>query len=771
MDVLHHLQSHPLFATFTPEALAEAARLGTAVTYQPGDVCIRRGEAGEIFGVLLTGRLEAVAERGTPAQARLGYIEAGECFGEMSMLTGNPTFADVVAAAPSEAVVFLQEAVSPLVAMNPEAVRFLTRLIARRLAPRRDAPRVATRGASRYSLGATGPMRLLAVSCRQADVRYAYFDTSSETALAWGAVTGLGDRKAVHLHRGPKGERQDAVVPTTHGAALAAAMAALTDSGDGLLGSPADLSAIGHCVRHGGAAFNGPAVVDDDVLAEIRRLADLAPLDNPYNAAGIEACRRIAPGVPQVAVFDTAFHQTMPQAASRYALPADLTDDGQLRRFGCHGISHEGAGRAAAAHLGAGFDALRIITCHLGLGASLTAIDHGRSVDTTMGFTPLEGLVMATRAGDIDPGLLLYLVRRGQAAPDDLYRRLFTESGLLGLSGISGDLVTLTEAADRGDGRALLAVQVFCHRARKYLSAYIGLLNGVDVIVFTGGIGENSPGTRARICQGLDWMGINLDESLNRSARVGRGETAEISARHSRARVLVAGSDEERTIARHAVRALAHLRVTEVMRRKPRPIPIGVSAHHVHLTQPHVEALFGPGRTLTWHADLTQPGQWACKEQVNLVGPKGRIDRVRVLGPVRPQSQVEIARTEEFKLGIDAPVRLSGDLDGTPGILLEGPAGQVRLACGVICAMRHIHMSPEDALEFAVRDRDVVRIRVSGERSLIFGDVVVRVDSQFRLDMHIDTDEANAAELGAGAVGFIDSIQQRTPTHVAAVAR
>ena len=197
------------------------------------------------------------------------------------------------------------------------------------------------------------------------------------------------------------------------------------------------------------------------------------------------------------------------------------------------------------------------------------------------------------------------------------------------------------------------------------------------------------------------------------------------------------------------------------MRRKAQPIPIGVSAHHVHLTPEHVERLFGPGRTLTWHSDLTQPGQFACKEQVNLIGPRDRIDRVRVLGPVRPESQVEISRTEEYKLGIDAPIRLSGDLAGTPGIVLEGPAGQIRLDHGVICAQRHIHMSPAEAMEFAVRDRDVVRIRVDGDRELIFGDVVVRVRPDFRLDMHIDTDEANAAEIGKGAVGYLDSIQQR----------
>jgi len=760
MDILGQLQSHPLFAAFTPEALAEAVRLGSAVTYEQGDFAIHRDEAGEVFGVLVSGRLEAVGTRGA-VQEHLGYIEPGECFGEMSMLTGSATSADVVATVRSEAVVFLQEAVSPILAMNPEATRFLARLIARRLSTKSEESRPGRQPAGRYALGAVQPMRLLAVSCRQDDVRYAYFDTTSETALAWGRLSGIGGPRAVGFHRGPKGEKRLALEGATHETALGTAMAMLTDSGAGLIRSGTDLSAVGHCVRHGGARFNGPAIIDAETKAEIRLLSDLAPLDNPYNLLGIEACERLAPGVPQVAVFDTAFHLTMPQAACRYALPADLTEGGNLRRFGFHGISHEGAARAAAAHLGASFDGLRLVTCHLGAGASMTAIDHGRSVDNTMGFTPLEGLVMATRPGDVDPGLVLHLVRRRGVPADELYRRLFTESGLLGLSGLSSDVLALTEAADRGDAAALLAVQVFCHRSRKYLSAYVGLLGGVDAIVFTGGVGENSPGTRARICQGLDWMGIVLDETLNRSVRAGPGQVFEISARQSRARVLVVGSNEERTIARHTVRALSHARVTQVMRTKQRPIPIGISSHHVHLTQEHVEILFGPRHTLTWYADLTQPGQYACQEQVSVIGPKGRTDRVRVLGPVRPESQVEIARTEEFKLGVDAPVRLSSDLDGTPGITLEGPCGQVRLERGVICARRHIHMSPEDALEFAVRDRDAVRIRVPGERSLIFGDVVVRVDPSFRLDMHIDTDEANAAELSPGAVGYLDSIQER----------
>jgi acetate kinase len=761
MDLLRQLQSHPLFATFAPEALAEVVRLGTVTPYEAGEVCLHHDEAGEVFGVLISGRLEAVRDFGMPAAARLGYIEPGECFGEMSMLTGNPTNADVVAAEKSEAVVFFQEAISPLLATNADSVKFLARLIAKRLSPKPEQQRAAPKAVSRYALGAVSPMRILSVSCRQDSVRYSYFDTTSEASLAWGRITGLGSREAVHVHKTAKGENQGTVAPATHEAALKAALAALTSPRANLITAATDLTAIGHRVCHGGTRFNGPTIVDDDVKAEIKRLAALMPYDNPFNLAGIEACRKLAPGIPQVAVFDTAFHLTMPEAACRYALPADLAYEKDLRRYGFHGISHEGAGRAAAAHLRMNFDALRIITVHLGAGASIAAIDHGRSVDTTMGFTPLEGLVMATRPGDVDPGLILHLVRQRGISPDDLYRRLFTESGLLGLSGISGDVLEVMEAANRGEPRAILALQVFCQRARKHLSAFVGLLGGVDAIVFTGGVGENSPDVRARILQGLDWMGIVLDEDLNRARKAGRGQVAEVSATHSRARVLVVRGDEEHTIARHAVQALSHARVTQVMRQHELAIPVGISAHHVHLTQEHVEMLFGPGRTLTWFADLTQPGQYACQEKVNLIGPKGRIDNVRVLGPVRPESQVEIARTEEFKLGIDAPIRHSGDLDGTPGIQLEGPNGCVRLDHGVICAMRHIHMSPEDAMAFAVRDRDVVRIRVPGERSLIFGDVVVRVHPDFRLDMHIDTDEANAAQLGAKAVGYLDSIQHR----------
>ena len=762
MDIATQLQSHPLFATFSPEAMAEAVCAGTGVTYELGDICIRQGEAGEVFGVLICGRLEAVRGHGTDEAEKLGTIEPGECFGEMSMLTGNPTGADVVAVQPSEAVVFLQERIGPILAMNRDALRFLTRLMSSRLAPKRGLQAPPQPAAAQYALGASYPMRVLSVSCRKDDMRYSYYDTTSEIAQVTGGTTALGGDSAVHTYNGPKGTRQRDIHPATHEAALRAALEDLTGADDGVLASVSQISVIAHRVCHGGLDFNGPAVVDEEVKRQIERLGCLAPMENPYNLKGIEACEALADGVPQVAVFDTAFHLKMPPAAYQYALPADLAGDKQLRRFGSHGISHQSAARAACGYLGMNLDTLKMISCHMGTGASVTAIDHALPVDNSMGMTPLEGLVMATRPGDLDPGLVLHLVEQKGIAPSELRRRLYTESGLLGLSGISGDVLTVLQAADEGNPQALMAIEVFCRRARKYLSSYVGLLGGVDVVVFTGGVGQNAPGIRARICQGLEWMGVRLDESANRTASVRPGEVAQISRSQSRAAVLVVGGNEDHAIARHAVRAVAQKRVTEVIRRRQESIPISMSAHHVHLTQEHVEALFGPGRELTWYADLTQPGQFACVEQVSVIGPKGRIDRVRVLGPVRPESQVEIARTEEFKLGVDAPVRMSGDLEGTPAITLEGANGQVHLDRGVICAMRHVHMSPSDALSFAVRDRDVVRVRVAGERSLIFGDVVVRVRPDFRLDMHIDTDEANAAQLSSEAEGYLDSIQERS---------
>jgi acetate kinase len=762
MDTLQHLKTHPLFEGLAEAALANVAAQTRVENYGPGELILRAGQPGVTFGILLHGRAEAVHGSGTPQRHALGQIEEGECFGEISLMTGQSTTADVVALTHVEALILPEEIFTQTVATNPKSVKYLARLIARRLRPS-EAPEAAPQaGRVGYALGATAPMRVLVVNCGSSSLKYNYYDTSSDAPAARGQVERIGTAEARHAYEGPAGKFEEALPNADHARAFQAAAAALTDPKRGVVKGLKDLTVIGHRVVHGGAELDAPTLISDRAKEIIRKNATLAPLHNPVNLLGIEQCQKLTPSTPQVAVFDTAFHQTMPPAAHLYAIPREYAEKEGLRRYGFHGTSHEFVGRCAAKFLGRRFGELKLITCHLGNGVSMTAIEHGRSVDTSMGLTPLEGLVMGTRSGDVDPGVLLYLMREHRLTAAQLDDLLNKQSGLKGLSGLSHDMRELEAAADAGNRQALIAIQCFCYRAKKYLGAYLAALGGADAIVFTGGIGQGSAGARARICQGLAEMGILLDEEANRRAKAGPGQTVEVSGRDSRVRVLVIGTDEEWMIATQAIQAVRHLGVTQVLQKQAaRAIPLGVSAHHVHLTKEHTEVLFGKGHELTPHAPLTQPGQFACVEQVNLVGPKARIERVRVLGPYRKESQVEISRTEEFRLGVDAPIRASGDLAGSPGLRLEGAAGSVQLDHGVINALRHIHMAPEDALAFALRDKDTVRVRVEGPRSLIFGDVLVRVHPEFRLEMHIDTDEANAAEIGANAICYLDSIQER----------
>ncbi len=526
---------------------------------------------------------------------------------------------------------------------------------------------------------------------------------------------------------------------------LNAALAALFAEIATHAGTIAGVAAIAHRVAHGGPRYSAPVRIDEAVLAELEQMVPYAPLHNPISLAAIHAARAAFPGVPDVAVFDTAFHSTLPTRAREYALPRALREHYGVRRFGFHGISHAYVAAAAAAHLGVAPAALRMVTLHLGSGASACAIEYGRSIDTSMGMTPLEGLIMATRSGDVDAGVLLRLLEDGVelAALDRLLNR---EAGLLGLAG-TADMAQIEVRAAAGDRDAQLAIQLYSYRVRKYVGAYAAALGGVDAIVFTGGVGEHSAVVRHRIANRLAFLGAVLDEDLNREAGVDAGRpVAEISAPAARCRLLVVATDEEAALAAAARELLADTRPQG----PPRTIPVAVSARHVHLTQASVERLFGAGYQLTVHRPISQPGQFASNELVSVVGPRGRIDHVRVLGPVRLADQVEISRTDEFALGLDAPVRESGDLANTPGCRLEGPAGAITLASGVICALRHIHMSPADAAGFGVRDGETVDVAIEGgERSLAFGGVKVRVSERFVLEMHLDTDEGNAAGLGS----------------------
>lgn len=571
-------------------------------------------------------------------------------------------------------------------------------------------------------------MNTLVINCGSSSVKYALFD-EHETVLL------QGKRERLSLDEGKS--HQDA----------------LNQMFDEL--SEHEIHAIGHRVVHGGDEFRSPTPITTKVIEAIERWSSAAPMHNPYALMAIRDAQKRLSNVPNVAVFDTAFHARMPRRASTYAIDHDVAQKYNIKRYGFHGISHEYAAGVAAGFLNRPLDSLRLVTLHLGNGASACAVEYGRSVETSMGNTPLEGLVMGTRSGDVDAGVLLGLLQSGEYTLEMLNTLLNKASGLTGLSGISNDLRDIEAAAADGHERAGLAINVFAHRARKYVGAYAAAMGGIDAIVFTGGIGENSASMRERILQRLEFLGVQLDIDRNRRSQIaGDEEYAVISEPHSRVDVIVVKTNEERMIARKTLRAVS----SHCSESAPR-IPIAVSARHCHLTQETFEALFGEGATPTIDKALAQPGQFACKERVNLIGPRNRIDGVRVLGPLRSVDQVEVARTDEFRLGVDAPVRDSGKVEGSAPITLEGPAGTVQLEQGLICARRHIHMHPDDATRFGVADQDEVSISVlGGERSLIFGDVLVRVKDSYVLEMHIDTDEANAAELGRSALGSLSVV-------------
>lgn len=526
---------------------------------------------------------------------------------------------------------------------------------------------------------------------------------------------------------------------------IAAALVALPQILDGH--GVAQLQAVGHRIVHGGEKFRTTAVLDEATIAAIEALTALAPLHNPANLLAVRIAKQVWPSLPQVAVFDTAFHSTNPARATTYAVPRAWRDAG-LRRFGFHGTSHKYVAVRAAKEIGAPLRDLQIISVHLGNGASVCAINRGESIDTSMGMTPLEGLMMGTRSGDVDPGLFGFLSRQLGLSIAEVEKALYSESGLMGLTG-SSDMREVEDRASKGDADAQFAIELFAYRARKYIGAYAAAMGGLDAVVFTGGIGENSPSMRRRICDGLEFMGLRLDHDRNQCVELAAHAAPQIQAYGARVRVIVTETAEQLMIARETAAALAP-KVTV-----PEPIPVAVSARHVHLSRTAVETLFGAGYQLMPAVPLRQPGQWAASERVTLQGPKGRLERVAILGPERLRTQVEISRTDGFALGIDAPVRDSGKLDGTPSVQLIGPAG-ILSTDGLIVAARHIHTNPDDASRLGLSDGMLVDVHIGDEeRGLVFGKTLVRVGANAVTEMHIDTDEANAADIRVSGEGSL----------------
>jgi acetate kinase len=400
-------------------------------------------------------------------------------------------------------------------------------------------------------LGAKRPLKILVINSGSSSIKYQLFHHASR--LAWGVLERIGEAESRLLHY-QGGDPPQAVDKTAtalsvpeHGEGMSRVFTALVESG--CLQHPEDLLGIGHRVVHGGEAFTQPTVINEAVLAKLAALIPLAPLHNPANLKGIEVALQLCPRVPQVAVFDTAFHQTLPPYAFHYPLPYSLYETHHVRRYGFHGTSHYYVATQAAAYLGQPLDQLNLITLHLGNGASVTAIKEGRSVDTSMGMTPLEGLMMGTRCGDIDPSLPFYLTKELGKSPEEVESLLNRDSGLKGLCG-ANDMREVRRLARAGDSRARLAIEMYCYRIKKYLGAYCAVLGRLDALVFTGGIGENDGETRQQACAGLAHVGIVIDEERN------QGTARQAMAIHKEGAatpVLVIPTDEELAIARQTL--------------------------------------------------------------------------------------------------------------------------------------------------------------------------------------------------------------------------
>jgi len=392
-------------------------------------------------------------------------------------------------------------------------------------------------------------MIVLVLNCGSSSVKYQLieFRDDASQVRAKGSVERIGMRGAILNHFREDGDRVKlAGEILDHQVAIEYILAILLSKNHGVIRAHSEIAAVGHRVVHGGEALTQSVLIDAAVMEKLRECIELAPLHNPHNIKGIEACRRLLPGVPQVAVFDTAFHHTIPDYAFLYALPHVLYRRYGLRRYGFHGTSHDYVSRRAARFVGQPIESLRIITCHLGNGCSIAAVRNGVSVDTSMGFTPVEGLVMGTRTGDLDPSAILYIMGREELTASEANALLNKHSGLAGISGISSDMREIWEQTEKGNERARLALNIFCYRLKKYIAAYAGVLGGLDILVFTGGIGENAYYVREMSLDTLRFLGIEIDLAKNRQPM--QGDTA-ISTAQSVVKVLVIPTNEELVIA------------------------------------------------------------------------------------------------------------------------------------------------------------------------------------------------------------------------------
>ena len=390
-------------------------------------------------------------------------------------------------------------------------------------------------------------MNILVLNCGSSSVKYKLIEIKANEILAEGGIEKIGLPDAFNKFKFNGKKIEQPLDITDHQGAIKAILENLTSADYGCIKSYDEIDAVGHRIVHGGEKFSKSMLISDDVIAMIKECYSIAPLHNPVNMAGVEAISSVLPQVPQVGVFDTAFHQTMPQKAYMYAIPYNYYKEDHVRRYGFHGTSHRYVSQRVCEFLGVKPEEQRIITCHIGNGASISAVLNGKSIDTSMGLTPTEGLMMGTRTGDIDPGAMLFLMEKHNLSAKEMLDIINKKSGVAGVTGISPDMREICAAADAGDEKAKLSLDMYAHRITKYIGAYAAEMNGVDIIVFTGGVGEHQQFTRADVCSTLGFMGVEIDEAINNA---NNGDEEIISSTNSKVKVVVIPTDEEYMIAK-----------------------------------------------------------------------------------------------------------------------------------------------------------------------------------------------------------------------------
>lgn len=394
-------------------------------------------------------------------------------------------------------------------------------------------------------------MNILVINCGSSSLKFQLIDSETEKCIAKGLCERIGIEGSRITYTSDGGEKEQTVTPMPdHTEAIRLVLEALTNEKTGVVKSLDEIGAVGHRIVHGGEKFAASTIITDEVMKAIEECNDLAPLHNPANLIGINACKKLMPATPMVAVFDTAFHQTMPEEAYMYGLPYEYYEKYKIRRYGFHGTSHSYVSRKAAEVLGKKYEDLKIIVCHLGNGASVSAVKNGKCVDTSMGLTPLEGLIMGTRSGDIDPAIMEFIAHKEGKDIDEIMTVLNKKSGVYGLSNnLSSDFRDLEDGYNRGDEHCIRTMNTYCYRVAKYIGSYVAAMNGVDVICFTAGIGENAPLVRSLVCEHLGFLGVSIDEDANHK----RGEEIAISTPDSKTTVMVIPTNEELAIARETV--------------------------------------------------------------------------------------------------------------------------------------------------------------------------------------------------------------------------